>query len=218
MNLSCPLFVAVILSVIGVCGCSSVGGGDQNKIRDMPIEAVVGSSDRAVASGDNEKALALLDSGAKAYPTSPLPWLKKAQIYFNAGNYPSAILAAEEAIQREPRNEEAKSIALVSSLRIAVKYVSDLRALNDLKGDVRPDAEQLARKLRDTLNATVLVPTAPGARQISADSDARSQAPRYRRPAASSTTAAPATRASSPMPVQEDAPASGSGNPFGSLK
>ena len=170
----------------------------------MPVESVVSSSDKAAAAGDNERALALLDAGAKAYPTSPQPWLKKAQLYFKAANYPSAILAAEEAIQREPANEEAKAIALVSSLRIAVKYVSDLRALNDLKGDARPDAEQLARKLRDTLNATVLVPT--GSKEVAADSEPKPMPIRNRRP--------------SPRPAissSAEAPA-GSSNPFGSLK
>jgi len=176
---------------------------DQKKVKEMPVESVVSSADKAAAAGDNERALALLDAGAKAYPTSPQPWLKKAQLYFKAANYPSAILAAEEAIQREPANEEAKAIALVSSLRIAVKYVSDLRALNDLKGDIRPDAEQLARRLRDTLNATVLVPT--GSREMAADADAR---PLVRRKP-------PPARPSAPV---VEAPSSGSSNPFGSLK
>jgi tetratricopeptide (TPR) repeat protein len=192
-----------------LAACSTMDGGlDQKKIKEMPVESVMSSSDKAIAAGDNEKALALLDAGAKAYPTSPQPWLKKAQMYFKAANYPSAILAAEEAIQRDPVNEEAKAIALVSSLRIAVKYVSDLRALNDLKGDVRPDAEQLARKLRDTLNATVLVPT--GTKEAAAEPEPKSAPIRYRRPPAPR----PATLAA---PAVEPPPA-GSSNPFGSLK
>lgn len=216
MNLLHLRFLAVVVPVLALAGgCSSVGGVDQSRIKDMPIEAVIGSSDRAAASGDNEKALALLDAGAKAYPAAPQPWLKKAQIYFKAGNYPSAILAAEEAIQRDPLNEEAKSVALVSSLRIAVKYVSDLRALNDLKGDARPDAEQLARKLRDTLNATVLVPTGSAAREVATEADGRYAQPRYRRPAPA---VQPVVPKAPPPATQVDSPASGSKNPFGSLK
>jgi len=200
------LVIATLLACLSLAtGCSTVDGSvDQKRVKEMPVESVVSSSDKAAAAGDNERALALLDAGAKAYPTSPQPWLKKAQLYFKAANYPSAILAAEEAIQREPANEEAKAIALVSSLRIAVKYVSDLRALNDLKGDARPDAEQLARKLRDTLNATVLVPT--GSKEVAADSEPKPMPIRNRRP--------------SPRPAissSAEAPA-GSSNPFGSLK
>lgn len=202
-------FVIVLLAVFWsmLAACSTVDGGlDQKKIKEMPVESVMTSSDKAIAAGDHEKALALLDAGAKAYPTSPQPWLKKAQLYFKAANYPSAILAAEETIQRDPVNEEAKAIALVSSLRIAVKYVSDLRALNDLKGDVRPDAEQLARKLRDTLNATVLVPTAT--KEAAVEPEPKPAPIRYRRTAPRP--ASPAAPAIEPSP--------GSSNPFGSLK
>ena len=201
----------VTIAVLGsmLAACSTMDGGlDQKKIKEMPVESVMSSSDKAIAAGDNEKALALLDAGAKAYPTSPQPWLKKAQLYFKASNYPSAILAAEETIQRDPANEEAKAIALVSSLRIAVKYVSDLRALNDVKGDVRPDAEQLARKLRDTLNATVLVPT--GTKEAAADPESKPAAIRYRR--------APPPRPAIPAVPAAEPPPSGSSNPFGSLK
>lgn len=209
MNMGRISRAATIISCAWILnGCSTMDGGlDQKKIKEMPVESVLSSSDKAAASGDNEKALALLDAGAKAYPTSPQPWLKKAQMYFKAANYPSAILAAEETIQRDPASEEAKSIALVSSLRIAVKYVSDLRALNDLKGDARPDAEQLARKLRDTLNATVLVPTT---KEVVAEPEPKPAPPRYRRP--------PAQRAATPTVATPEPPPSGSSNPFGSLK
>lgn len=208
---------ALVIAVLVGCGslltaCSTMDGGlDQKKVKEMPVESVLSSADKAAAAGDNERALALLDAGAKAYPTSPQPWLKKAQMYFKAANYPSAILAAEEAIQRDPVNEEAKSVALVSSLRIAVKYVSDLRALNDVKGDVKPDAEQLARKLRDTLNATVLVPT--GGDAVAAQPEPkpnRAASTHYRR----ATTHRPAP-AEAPAP---ELPPSGSSNPFSSLK
>jgi len=206
------LAAAIVSCVWMLSGCTTMDGGlDQKTIKEMPVESVLSSSDKAAASGDNEKALALLDAGAKAYPTSPQPWLKKAQMYFKAANYPSAILAAEETIQRDPASEEAKSIALVSSLRIAVKYVSDLRALNDLKGDVRPDAEQLARKLRDTLNATVLVPTG---KDVVAEPEPKPAPPRYRRPPVQRPVPAMPT-ATAPAP---EPPPSGSSNPFGSLK
>ena len=164
------LVIAAMIGCAALGACSSMDSGlDQKKVKEMPVESVLTSADKAAAAGDNERALALLDAGAKAYPASPQPWLKKAQLYFKAANYPSAILAAEETIQRDPVNEEAKSIALVSSLRIAVKYVSDLRGLNDVKGEAKPDAEQLARRLRDTLNATVLVPATPDAEVAASD-------------------------------------------------
>ena len=211
MRISHALVIAVAISFGTMLnGCSTTSGGiDQSKVKEMPVESVVSSADKAAAAGDKERALALLDAGAKAYPTAPQPWLKKAQLYFKAENYPSAILAAEETIQREPGNEEAKSIALVSSLRIAVKYVSDLRALNDVKGDAKPDAEQLARRLRDTLNATVLVPTDNEAMAAQAEPKPSRPVQTYHR--------RPATHRAAPAPSAPQAPAESS-NPFSSLQ
>jgi hypothetical protein len=218
MNIRSFLASAIIVAgvALGMSGCSTLGGGiDQKSIAEMPVESVLNSSDKAAAAGNNEKALALLDAGAKAYPASPLPWLKKAQLYFNAGNYPSAILAAEEAIQRDPGNEQGKSVALVSSLRIAVKYVSDLRALNDLKGDVRPDAEQLARRLRDTLNATVLVPTKTT--ETVADAPASTTTTRRYQPRPVRHSRPVSSAAEKPKPKPTPTPSAPS-NPFGSLQ
>lgn len=193
-------------------GCATTDGGiDPNKIKEMPVEAVINSAEQAAAAGNNERALALLDAAAKAYPASAQPWLKKARLYFNASNYPSAILAAEETLQRDAFSDEAKSIALVSSLRIAVNYVTDLRILNGLKGDVRPDAETLATRLRDTLNSSVLVPP-PAAGRHGAGAGSIKPAPR-RLPKRAAVGQAPA-----PAKATTPPPPSGSSNPFGSLK
>lgn len=171
------------------------------QIRSTPVESLVSSADQSMVAGDQEKALSLLDATSKAHPTSSKPWLKKARIYFDAGNYPSAILAAEEALQRDPASDEAGSIALVSSLRIAVKYVSDLRAQAGLTGDARPDGERLAAKLRETLNESVLIP--PDKQQ------------RPTRPASQALRPAARPNRVSPPP---ESPPSGSPNPFSSLK
>jgi hypothetical protein len=209
MRISHALVIAMTIGCGSMLTACSTMGSD-SAVKGMPVESIVASADKAATAGDHEKALALLDAGAKAYPAAPQPWLKKAQMYFKAENYPSAILAAEEAIQRDPANEEAKSVALVSSLRIAVKYVSDLRALNDVKGDIKPDAEQLARRLRDTLNATVLVPTGPDAVAAQAEPRPSRPAPTYHRHAATHR-AAPA-----PAPAPQSPPESS--NPFSSLQ
>jgi tetratricopeptide (TPR) repeat protein len=155
--------------VVVVTGCATTsGGGDAARVKDMPMEAVLQSVDGVTTAVDKEKALALLEAAAKANPADARPWLKSAQMQFDAANYPSAILAAEEAYKRDPSNAEAKSLALVSSLRVAVKYVSDLRANEKLQGGARSDAEQLAQSLRETLGAQVLVPS-PAASASNAD-------------------------------------------------
>jgi hypothetical protein len=213
MRITHALVIAMSIGVGSMLsGCSTLTGGiDESKVKGMPVESIVASADKAAAAGNHERALALLDAGAKVYPAAPQPWLKKAQMYFKAENYPSAILAAEEAIRRDPVNEEAKSVALVSSLRIAVKYVSDLRALNDVKGDIKPDAEQLARRLRDTLNATVLVPT--GGNAVAAR-----PAPVRSRPAPTYHRRHVETHRSAPVAPPAPQPPPEPSNPFSSLQ
>lgn len=191
--------VSFASTLLLLTGCSTTGK-EVASPRTIPVESMISSAESAMAAGDRQNALSLLDAANKAHPTSPQPWLKKARIFFDAGNYPSAILAAEEALQRDSINAEAGSIALVSSLRIAVKYVSDLRVQAELTGDARPDGERLAAMLRETLNEPVLIPA-----------DNRQPppiAPRSARPAQKA-------RYASPKPLPSE---SGSSNPFSSLK
>lgn len=192
-------FVLSVLSFSILSGCASKGG-DIEQLRSTPVESIISSSDQALASGDRERALSLLDTASKAHPTSPQPWVKRARIYFEAENYPSAILAAEEALQRDSANDEAGAIALVSSLRIAVKYVSDLRVQAGLTGDARPDGERLAAKLRETLKEPVLVPV---------------EKPRPTKSISPAPKSAPRTSSPRPKPSGSE---SGSANPFNSLK
>jgi tetratricopeptide (TPR) repeat protein len=190
----------VLISAALSAGCATT---KTEPIQPPSVESIVGSVDQSIAAGDQEKALSILDSASKTHPTSPLPWLKKARVYFDAENYPSAILAAEEALQRDPNSNEAGSIALVSSLRIAVKYVSDLRTQVELNGDARPDGERLAAKLRETLHASVLVPPEKKQSQSTTRSTSRASAPPSR------------PRRATPEPTPAT---SGASNPFGSLK
>lgn len=194
------------IAVSALAGCTTMPSGlDPAQVKDLPLETVMQGVESVAAGGDKQKALALLEAAAKANPTASKPWLKMAQMHFEAGNYPAAVVAAEEASKREPGSTEAKSIALVSSLRVAVKYVSDMRVGEKLQGGVRSDAEHLARTLRETLGEQVLVP-APKTEPP----EPRRRASRTTRPRA----AAPAAPAARPSTESK----SGSTNPFGSLK
>ena len=173
------------------------------------MEAVLQSVEGIAASGEKERAMALLDAAAKANPADARPWLKSAQMQFDVANYPSAILAAEEAFKRDPSNAEAKSLALVSSLRVAVKYVSDLRTNEKLQGGARSDAEQLAQSLRETLGAQVLVPSPPVA---SSNTDV---VPKIKKLSARANRAATVYKA--PATAIKDE-IKGATNPFGMLK
>lgn len=199
------------ITVSTLVGCTTMPSGlDPAQVKDLPLETVMQGVESVAAGGDKQKALALLEAAAKANPTASKPWLKMAQMHFEAGNYPAAVVAAEEASKREPGSTEAKSIALVSSLRVAVKYVSDMRVGEKLQGGVRSDAEHLARTLRETLGEQVLVP-APKAEPT----EPRRRTSRTARPRATAPSAPP-TAAPAARPSTESK--SGSANPFGSLK
>ncbi|MEC5386384.1 tetratricopeptide repeat protein [Uliginosibacterium sp. H3] len=168
--------------------------------------------------GQKEKGLAVLSAAARANPASADPWVKTAQTQFDAENYPAAIVAADEAQKRDPARKETKAIAVVASLRVAVRALTDMREDSALRGNTRSEAEKLARMLRETLGQDVLVP-------IPQPEEPRAA---VKRPPA--TTPAPATPTQSsrssrkvePAPAKPAAtpPASAGGdaNPFSVLK
>lgn len=188
------------------------------------VAAVQQRVDELVASGDVQKAQAMLESTAKANPTDPAPWVRMAQLQFDRGNYSGTISAADEAVQRDPANVQAKGLALVASLRIAVRNIQELRGGVALGGDTRGEAERLARTLRETIKEDVLVPVAPANDPKKARTASRSAKPATSSAAAPATTAAAATPAVKPAPAtptasKSPAPAAkASADPFGALK
>lgn len=158
----------------------------------------------------------LLSASARANPASAMPWVKMAQVHFDADNYPSAIEAADEAMKRDPSRRDAKALAVVASLRVAVRALSDMSSDTSLRGNTRSEAERLARSLRETLGQDELVP-------LVEDTPAKSRTsrPSAARPAAA---ASPSTKPAA-VPAAAVAPSAATKatpgaapNPFSSLK
>lgn len=110
--------------------------------------------------GDVPKALSVLHDAAKAHPTKKQPWIKQAQIQFDAGNYSAAVVAAEEALQRDANDSTALSVISVSGLRLAANSLQQLRKTSAVSGSTRVEAEALARTIREAIGEEVLVPVA----------------------------------------------------------
>ena len=189
------------------------------------VAAVQQRVDELVASGDVQKAQTMLENTAKANPTDPAPWVRMAQLQFDRGNYSGTIAAADEAVQRDPANVQAKGLALVASLRIAVRNIQELRGGVALGGDTRGEAERLARTLRETIKEDVLVPVAPTNEPKKARTASRSTKSTNASAAAPAATAAassPAVKSSAPATTaaaKAPAPAAKvSADPFGALK
>ncbi|MCX9154816.1 tetratricopeptide repeat protein [Niveibacterium sp. 24ML] len=189
------------------------------------VAAVQQRVDELVSSGDVQKAQAMLEGAAKANPTDPAPWVRLAQLQFDRGNYSGTIAAAEEAVQRDANNTQAKGLALVASLRIAVRNIQELRGGVALGGDTRGEAERLARTLRETIKEDVLVPVAPSGetKKKSRTASAKQASPvAQTAPAASAAPAAAVSTApakpAAPAAKAPAAPAKASADPFGALK
>ena len=76
---------------------------------------------------------------------------------FDSTDYGEAIVNALEALERDPDDTLANSIVAVSGLRVTSKALADLSQKNNLSGNVRTEAQELAKLLRTSLNEEVLV-------------------------------------------------------------
>lgn len=189
----------LVVGAAALAGCASTG--DQaagSKAAAIATETVYAEADAALAAGQSEKAMSLLAAAGKAHPVDKRPWVRMAQIRFDATNYGEAISHAQEALERDPDDTLAYSILAVSGLRVASKALADLTRKNNLQGSVRSEAQDLARLLRTSLGEEVLVARNPPQRS----------APARVKPA------------QSPTPVAASAPAksTGSKDPFDVLK
>jgi hypothetical protein len=158
------------------------------------MAAAMADVDAAVLAGQNDKAYALLKGAGTAFPTDKTPWVRMAQMRFDSTDYGQAIVDALEALERDPDDTLANSIVAVSGLRVTSKALADLSQKNNLSGNVRTEAQELAKLLRSSLGEEVLV--ANGGR-----------------PAAARPTNAPGRKAIATPPAR---PASN--DPFGALK
>jgi hypothetical protein len=150
-----------IASVAILSACASGGGGSGSDGRGpgpgITVASAMAQADAAVAAGHPDKAYAVLKSAAASFPTDKAPWLRMAQMRYDAKNYGEAIVYAHEALDRDPDDTLANSIAAVSGLRVSSKALADLTQKNNLSGNVRTEAQDLAKLLRTTLGEDVLV-------------------------------------------------------------
>lgn len=145
----------MLLSAQLVFGCASTGGSGQSSNIGQEL---IKEAQQAVSSGARMRAQSLLEEATRSNPTDKQPWIKLAQLHFEQGHYAQAITAGQEVLARDNANLDARSIVLVSSLRIAAKSLEELSASNQLAGDTRTEARKVTHLLRETLGETVLVP------------------------------------------------------------
>ena len=141
-----------------LAACASTGDGARGPAKVATVAAAVAEADAAVAAGQADKAYVLLEGAARAFPTDKTPWVRMAQMRFDANDYGEAIVNAQEALERDPDDTLAHSIAAVSGLRVSSEALADLTRMNKINSDVKSEAQDLAKLLRASLGEEVLVP------------------------------------------------------------
>ncbi|MEX3954683.1 hypothetical protein B0G57_105178 [Trinickia symbiotica] len=149
------LSTAVLVCAV-IAGCASQK--QANQTTPAAFDKALADADAVAKGGDKDKALALYQQLTKADPTREEPWSRIAQIEFDNAHYGQAIVAAQEALQRDSTDRGAKSVLAVSGLRVATQSLGELRQDAELAGDAKTDAQALAHQLRDTLGQATLFP------------------------------------------------------------
>ncbi len=152
--------VAALLS-----GCATTDTSSAAKSPGTLADAVA-SANAAAKAGQKEKALSILHDFAQANPTDKTPWIRMAQIRYDAHDYGQAIILAQQALQRDANDMVSHSIVAVSGLRVASKALADLTRKQNLAGTIRSEAQDLAKLLRASLGEEELVPSRPAIRPI----------------------------------------------------
>lgn len=169
-------------------------------------------ADAVAKAGDQDKALGLYQQLAKSDPTREEPWSRIAQIQFAQNHYGQAIVAAQEALQRDATDRQAKSVLAVAGLRIATQSLGELRQDSSLAGDAKSDAQALAKQLRDTLGESALFPPETNTRTGGRIKKTRTVVhKKVTTPGAETTATVPPTNTSS-------GGAAKGGDPFGALR
>jgi Tfp pilus assembly protein PilF len=231
-GMRCAVMVSLLSALMA---CSTFGKKDDEAARLATQEQVndkLASADKALKSGHTDQAVEQLDAAIKIDPASKAPWLKKAQIHFDAHQYGLAITEAQEVLQRDVNDLTAKSILAVSGLRVSASALEQLRKVNEVNGSARNEAEAVAKLIHEALGEPILMPPpAAGASDPAkaAKAGAPGNKPSAARPASAPaanrpvTGAAPASAATpsvkSTSTVAGNAGSSGGrNNPFGALQ
>ncbi|MCZ8411869.1 hypothetical protein O9649_29170, partial [Achromobacter dolens] len=175
---------------------------------DAEYKQSITQATETLANKGGDEAVAQFQEIAQRNPSRGEPWSYIAKIRFDEQKYGEAIVAADEALNRDSNDFTAKTVRAVGGLRVAMQSLADLRADALLAGNARSDAVALAAAMRETLGQDVLFPEG---RKPPRGGGARPPKPRNEGAAGTGTPAAGTPAAGTPaagMPATGGAPAS----------
>lgn len=125
---------------------------------DAEYKQSITQATETLANKGGDEAVAQFQEIAQRNPSRGEPWSYIAKIRFDEQKYGEAIVAADEALNRDSNDFTAKTVRAVGGLRVAMQSLADLRADALLAGNARSDAVALAAAMRETLGQDVLFP------------------------------------------------------------
>ncbi|WP_181373389.1 hypothetical protein [Massilia glaciei] len=153
---TCKQLMGAAACVLALGACGSM---EKKQVAPPPTLAqLMSGASSAAGSGQNEQASSLWKRAAAAYPADKYPWVRLAQMRYDAGQYGEAIVNAQEVLVRDPNDSKAYSIIAISGLRLATRALADLSRQNNLQGSLRTESQELAKLLRESLGESVLIP------------------------------------------------------------
>lgn len=155
------LIAAAFAASLTACGGTT---GPKKPVNDYAT--LLKNAEADVSASRIEQALVAFNQAAQADPTRKEPWVRSAQLQFDAGNYGRAIVASEEVLKRDPNDATADSILTVSGLRVAAKSLQRLQGNGAISSEsAQKEAKDLANALKSTMGASVFAEQRPaGAR------------------------------------------------------
>ncbi|WP_246289310.1 hypothetical protein [Achromobacter deleyi] len=145
--------------LIGGMAALMAGCAATNKPQtDAEYKQSITQATETLASKGSDQAVVQFQEIAQRNPSRGEPWSYIAKIRFDEQKYGEAIVAADEALNRDSEDFTAKTVRAVGGLRVAMQSLADLRADALLAGNARTDAVALAAAMRETLGQDVLFP------------------------------------------------------------
>lgn len=140
--------------VVLMAGCATTSKPQS----DAEYKQSIAQATETLANKGGDEAVAQFQEIAQRNPSRGEPWSYIAKIRFDEQKYGEAIVAADEALNRDANDFTAKTVRAVGGLRVAMQSLADLRADTLLAGNARNDAVALAAAMRETLGQDVLFP------------------------------------------------------------
>lgn len=193
---ACRIAAALVLAV-ALAACNTTGDTREAP----PFAQLMDQAEAEVGAGRVDEAVIGFNEAAHADPLRKEPWVRIAQLHFDAGNYGRAIVAAEEVLQRDAADPVADSVLTVAGLRVAAQSLQRLQGNGAIASEsARAEAGRLATTMRATMGDDIL-----------ADPEASKPRPPVRR------RAAPARRSTAGQPAPAEDSGNKIANPFGGI-